>query len=67
VICNIYGVKLRKLIDAVLYLQILEMKRLEKFGRQGLSPWVIYYKRGDLVNMEAEHQWLKAHWSDLLG
>ncbi|HAS41585.1 MAG TPA: hypothetical protein DCS93_13980 [Microscillaceae bacterium] len=66
VICDTYGTKLNKLIEAVLYLQILEMKRLEKFGRKGLFPWVLYYKRGDLSEMEAEYQWLKAHWSALL-
>ncbi|OJJ21153.1 hypothetical protein BKI52_11330 [marine bacterium AO1-C] len=66
-ICETYGVNRADLIDAVLYLQIKEMKRLERFGRKGVHPWVMYYQRGDLATLEAEYNWLKTHLNDLIG
>ncbi|MEM6378785.1 MAG: aminoglycoside phosphotransferase family protein [Bacteroidota bacterium] len=59
IICQTYGVSLHALLNAVIELQNLEMKRLVELGAKGIFPWSIFYNRGDLSETQQEQAWLK--------
>lgn len=58
-ICKVGNFHLKDLLEAVIDLQNLEMDRLMTLGAEGVFPWSIFYKRGDLLETRQEQAWLK--------
>lgn len=57
-LCSVYGVQPRLVVDALSALQRREQDRVRRLGTAGIPPWTTFLDRGDVAEIEAENEWL---------
>jgi len=65
VLCDEYGdFSPQEVLEAVLDLQVLDLKRTEELGGNGKYPWSLFWDRGGMLLLRDEHAWLKTFLSE---
>ena len=66
-LCASCGADPATVIDCLLRLQAVEVRRIESLGGNGVAPWRSFKERGDAEHIQAESKWLEDNRGRVLG